>query len=379
MRRPKPLKNSNKKIDGSEKKEQSFSDYLTELKSLINKTNNETAIIETSTIEKLKADKDNETGTVEKLKADKDDGTISIDTIEIEKLKTAQDNETTVIKPIEFEKLKTDDIQKTEETSQIPENSVDTTEFSGTNEKIENNKINQKQKIIIKNQKKSVHINHRRRMKNKFLKVGVDAFSEHELLEMVLYYTYPRGDTNVKAHNLLNEYGSLSTLFYSPTSHLKKEISENFAFSLKFMMAVTSYIENQRNENIPQDNLADYLSKILSSLYRHVENEIVYALYMDNVNKLIGKEKIYTGTVHWSEIPIQKVLEGAYKYNSQNIILAHNHPYGQNAPSNKDIVTTKDVQKRLAGAKMVLSDHFIISTKGISSMRALGLIEDIEL
>ena len=60
------------------------------------------------------------------------------------------------------------------------------------------------------NSQKSVnlHANHRKRMKDKFLRFGFEPFNDHEILEMLLYYALPQVDTNEIAHELINKFGS---------------------------------------------------------------------------------------------------------------------------------------------------------------------------
>lgn len=41
-----------------------------------------------------------------------------------------------------------------------------------------------------------MHEGHRGRMREKYIKNGIDSLAEHEVLEMLLYYSVPRGNTN---------------------------------------------------------------------------------------------------------------------------------------------------------------------------------------
>lgn len=60
---------------------------------------------------------------------------------------------------------------------------------------------------------KNLHANHRKRVRARFIKDGnLDSFEQHQILEMLLFYSIPRKDTNELAHKLLNEYGNLYTL-----------------------------------------------------------------------------------------------------------------------------------------------------------------------
>ncbi len=57
--------------------------------------------------------------------------------------------------------------------------------------------------------KENIHAGHRARMKERFRKEGLDGFSPHEVLELLLYEYIPRIDTNPLAHRLMERFGSL--------------------------------------------------------------------------------------------------------------------------------------------------------------------------
>ena len=52
------------------------------------------------------------------------------------------------------------------------------------------------------------HEGHRQRMKERFLSNGLEGFSDHEVLELLLFFAIPYRDTNPLAHALVNRYGS---------------------------------------------------------------------------------------------------------------------------------------------------------------------------
>lgn len=64
------------------------------------------------------------------------------------------------------------------------------------------------------------HQGHRRRMLDKFGRLGVDAFADHELLEVLLYYTIRQGDTNPVAHALMQHFGSLCVAYVDSSCRL---------------------------------------------------------------------------------------------------------------------------------------------------------------
>ena len=58
-----------------------------------------------------------------------------------------------------------------------------------------------------------VHDGHRQRLKERFLKDGLDGFEPHNVLELLLFFAVPQRDTNEIAHQLINHFGSLSGVF----------------------------------------------------------------------------------------------------------------------------------------------------------------------
>ena len=68
-------------------------------------------------------------------------------------------------------------------------------------------------------EEKNIHQGHRKRALEKVLKYP-EAFSDHELLEVLLFYALPRIDTNKLAHKLVRMFGSLDKVFSAPIESL---------------------------------------------------------------------------------------------------------------------------------------------------------------
>ena len=68
-----------------------------------------------------------------------------------------------------------------------------------------------------------VHDGHRKRVKEEFLKSGLDHLPPHRVLELLLFYSIPQGDTNELAHALIRRFGSLSAVLDAPYEELVKQ------------------------------------------------------------------------------------------------------------------------------------------------------------
>ena len=69
---------------------------------------------------------------------------------------------------------------------------------------------------------RSTHEGHRGRMKRKFLDHGLEYFADHEVLELLLFFAIPQGDTNPTGHALMERFGTLDAVLSAPAEELQK-------------------------------------------------------------------------------------------------------------------------------------------------------------
>ena len=89
---------------------------------------------------------------------------------------------------------------------------------------------------------------------------------------------------------------------------------------------------------------------------------------------LIRDEVMSRGTVDQAAVHVREVIRRAIDLGSAAIILVHNHPSGDPAPSRADIEITRTIAE--AGKRLGISvhDHLIVGTTGHVSLRSQGLI-----
>lgn len=223
------------------------------------------------------------------------------------------------------------------------------------------------------NKKENPHEGHRQRVKNRFLKHGLDSFEDHQVLEALLFYAVPKKDTNELAHLLLDTFGSFDKVFEADYDDLIKVngIGENTASLIKFsQMLSRRYINSTFIEdghirlNDPQI-LKDYCR----NLFKGEKKEIVYALALDSELYLIDKMKINAGEPDRVDIPFRTLTEFAIKCNCTRMVLTHNHPNGSMLASRPDVCATADVASQLISVDVELVDHIVVGRNGASSIR----------
>lgn len=214
----------------------------------------------------------------------------------------------------------------------------------------------------MKNEK-NLHEGHRLRLKSRFLENGVSGFEPHNILELLLFYSIPRKDTNDIAHQLIKEFGSLSGVFDADVSELTKidYITENSATLIKLIPAIAREYLIDKLMSTKKFSSLEHLKEYLISLFYGAQNECVYVLYLTNAYELISSEKIHEGSVNSSHLSTRRLIESVIKNNASMIILAHNHPKGSTLPSMEDVETTSRIQATLNMINVGLIEHFIVN------------------
>jgi len=214
----------------------------------------------------------------------------------------------------------------------------------------------------MKNEK-NLHEGHRLRLKNRFLEEGLDSFNPHNILELLLFYSIPRKDTNDIAHELIEKFGSLSGVLEANFEDLIKVnyITENSATLIKLIPAISRAYLLDKASHINKIDSVERIKEYLIALFHGEKNESVYALFLNNSFDLIGHEKIYEGSVNSALVDIRRVMDLVIKLGASMIILAHNHPNGSVAPSMEDIETTGHLMSLFRPFSVPIVEHFVVT------------------
>ena len=223
-----------------------------------------------------------------------------------------------------------------------------------------------------------IHDGHREKMRQRFLKSGLDAFADHEALELLLYYAIPRRDTNPIAHALMERYGSLSAVLAAPVEDLKKVegVGESAAILLK--LAPQLY-RKAKMSDAEQETILSSVERVgayLLDRFAGEKNEVVYQLCLDRKGKLLVCKKLGEGGVTSADLDIRRLVENALLTGASAVVLAHNHPSGVALPSRDDYAATDRAKTALAVVGVALTDHIIVADGDFVSMADSGYIAD---
>ena len=220
----------------------------------------------------------------------------------------------------------------------------------------------------------SIHKDHRQRLRDRFLKEGLDNFDELYVLELLLFYCIPRVDTNPLAHRLLEHFGSLNNVLNASADDLEKVegIGKNTATFLTLITQVGRYYHVKQAEQVKLLTTIDQCGHYLVPYFFGREQETVFMLCLDAKCKVICCKLVGEGSVNSANIPIRRVVEIALAANATSVVLAHNHPSGLALPSADDIQTTQRVADALNTVEITLADHIVVSNEDFVSIVQSG-------
>lgn len=222
-----------------------------------------------------------------------------------------------------------------------------------------------------------LHDGHRNRLKNRFLNEGLTNFEDHNVLELLLFYSIPRSDTNEIAHELLNKFGSLHGVFEAGMEDLMSVngISRHSAVLIKMIPELFVVYGRDKVRDIQKINSSDDAKQFfIPRFYGKVREEVQLVLLDDKMN-IIKWVKMYEGSVNSANVPIRKIVEIAIENRATNVIIAHNHPTGLILPSKDDLRATAKVREALALVDVKLLDHVIVSDNEAASLKDSGYSE----
>ena len=216
--------------------------------------------------------------------------------------------------------------------------------------------------------------NHRKRMRFRYRHYGLDNFDDFEVLEMLLFYCYPRRDTNQIAHSMISAFGSLDNLLDADIDTLMERLgcTESIAAFLNMLPKVAHrYFHNKWSPGVVINN-EKKAGEYAIDLFIGSSVEKFYVLCFNKKMKLINTVLISEGVVDETSPYPRKIVSAAIHNNATKLLLTHNHPGGLLSPSKPDIETTRVMCECLATINIPVIDHIIVAGDQYYSFAAKG-------
>lgn len=212
------------------------------------------------------------------------------------------------------------------------------------------------------------------RPRERMLMHGADTLSDAELLAVLLGSGVPGKNAIELARELVHE--GFASLARCEASQLAKMGGIGVAKATRIIAAfeVARRLASHEPDD-PPDFDAKIFGRAIIARCATLTQERLGALFLDSRNRVLRDRVIYVGTVTHAVVSTRDVLRYALEANAVGIVLYHNHPSGDPAPSDLDIKFTRRMQDSLNLVDIELVDHVIAGAYGFTSLKSKGVLK----
>jgi len=220
------------------------------------------------------------------------------------------------------------------------------------------------------------YLGHKKRLKEKFLKSGLEGMADYEALELILSLAIVRRDVKPVAKKLIERFGSFAAVLDAPPAALTlvNGMGKNAAAAIGLIKAASvKYLqEGSRKACIVSSPAAliDYCKTAMKGL----RDEQFRVIFLNTKNEIIDDEVLCEGTIDQTAVYPRKIIERTIHHGAASLIFVHNHPSGHPAPSSSDKELTKTLKEAAASIQVRVHDHLIIGKDSHYSFTEEGLL-----
>jgi DNA repair protein RadC len=199
---------------------------------------------------------------------------------------------------------------------------------------------------------------------------------DYELLELVLFRALPRRDVKPIAKRLIARFGSFAEAIAAPVERLA-EVEGMGATAALDLRIVAAAAQRAAKGAVAKRHVLSSWASVLDycrTAMAFAEREEFRILFLDKRNQLIADEVQQRGTVDHTPVYPREIVRRALELSATAVILVHNHPSGDPAPSGADIRMTKDIITIAGPMGISVHDHIIVGRNGHASLKGLGHI-----
>jgi len=223
---------------------------------------------------------------------------------------------------------------------------------------------------------------HRERLRDRFLKAGLEAFHDYEIVELLLTLGTPRKDCKQQAKDAIKKFKGLKGVLDASLEELQeiKGIGPINAFGIKLFQEISEHY--LKKKIIGKEIILTSSKAVFDYLYQSMQKnkkEIFKVLFLNGKNKLIEVENLFEGSLTSSAVYTRNIMKKALRYNAAALIFAHNHPSGDPSPSESDNKITEGLVSAGNIMEVKVLDHIIIGDNKYYSFADEGLIEEYNL
>lgn len=211
------------------------------------------------------------------------------------------------------------------------------------------------------------------RLREKLLTCGANSLSDTELLAALISSGSAKRSCIQLAHDLIQHFGDLRAVLNACPKTFQEVPGLGVVRYVQLQAAReichrSDFIQLQKNTTLSSTQQTHtYLKRKL----RDKKYETFVALFLDNQNRILAYDELFSGTINSATIHPRPIVERVLKINAAAVILAHNHPSGLSDASQQDIAVTERLRNALELVDVRLLDHLVIGDNEIYSIMSM--------
>ena len=196
------------------------------------------------------------------------------------------------------------------------------------------------------------------------------------LLALLMSRTLPARDIPVAVESLMDTFGSVAAVVAADPPELARAASLGATTITDLKLLRRLSIRLARSEACQRPVLSSWCALVayVRSALAHEPREQFRTLYLDRKNILLRDEFRAEGTVDHAPVYPREIVRRALELSASALILVHNHPSGDPAPSRADIEMTRQIVEAARVFGLQVHDHLVIGRQGTASFKSLGLM-----
>ncbi len=209
------------------------------------------------------------------------------------------------------------------------------------------------------------------RPREKLAENGPEALSLSDLLAVVLQTGTKKEEVLAMTGRVLREYGEKSLLSEKNPVHLAHDLDIPLGKAMQIVAVgeLGRHLFSKNESGAAVVRTAREVFEYVADM-RSLGKEHLRGLYLNNHYKVIHDEVISIGTLDANIVHPREVFRPAIEYAASAVILVHNHPSGECAPSGADIAITGQLIKAGALIGIQIIDHLIVTKERFASIPA---------
>ncbi len=218
-------------------------------------------------------------------------------------------------------------------------------------------------------------LNAEERPRERLASLGAQSLTTAELLAILLRVGVPGENAVQVGQRLLQDLGGLSGIQRAAFEVVCAErgVGPAKAAQIKAAIELGRRLKNESPEARPAihspKDAADLLVYEMSAL----EQEYLKVMMLDTRNHVLHIEEVYHGSLNSSGVRVGELFKAAIRRNAAAILVAHNHPSGDPAPSPDDVALTRAIVQAGKLLDVEVLDHLVIGGYRWVSMKERGL------